>query len=319
MSALTSAVPGLSDRGAGEADPGAEARNRLVSLLRRAEPLADAWAEGFTSAWGLDENIRRDARSWSTQTARDLVRHLRAPHASLALVAVAVISAGTANLVATLHLLPTIGAVAAAMLSASGVLVSIFGMQLGVRYARLVAQHRAGIPPFRVQLQHELERRALAALDRRRERLAGPRRPVPRHAFPDLLPVQAQNIAAGWMRHLGELDATVLKPEETEKAGALRPGQAHLISAGYVGRVWSFATQTPDLELAALEDAAKATGKRPLLFSLSGFPDPMIVRANRRGIGLLTYGPENGTLSGHGTHGWRYLQRGLRDTDGRTT
>jgi hypothetical protein len=320
MSVLTSAVPGLADRDAADADRGAGTRNRLVSLLQRAQPLAASWAENYSTAWALDENIRRNARGWSTENAREIVRHLRAPHASLAFASVFVIGVGSVNLITTLLLLPRLGVLTASLLAASGVLVSLLGLQLAARYVGIVAQHRAGIPPFRVQLQKELEREAIAALDRRRERLAGPRRPIPRHAFPEVLPVQAQNIAAGWMRHLGEFDATVLKPDEiSQKAPALQPGQAHVVSSGYIGRVWSFTAETPELELGALEEAAAATGKRPLLFSLSGFPEPVIARANRRGIGLLTYGPWDGTLVASGSHGERYLQRGLRDTDGMAT
>ena len=319
MSVLTTALPGF-DRGEPAIDLGTATRNRLVSVLQRAEPLAAAWAEKYATAWGLDENIRRDTRAWSAATAQEVVRHLRAPHASLAVWSVLVIGVGSANLITTLLLLPAVGALAASLLAPSGVLVSLFGMQLAVRYVGIVVQHRAGIPPFRRQLQHELERHATAALDRRRERLAGPRRPIPKHAFAELLPVHAQNIAAGWMRHLGELDATVLKAEEThEKAPALQPEQAHLISSGYVGRVWSFSAETPELELGALEDAAAATGKRPLLFSLSDFPEPVIARANRRGIGLLAFAPWNGTVAARGADGERYLRRGLRDADGITT
>jgi hypothetical protein len=318
MSLLTSAVPGLLDKGEEPSHLNAETRNRLAALLVRAEPLAAAWVRKYSTAWALDENIRRDVRAWSALAALETVRHLRAPGASLATLAVAVISAGTANLVTTLLLIPTVGALAGALLAASGVLVSLLGMQLATRYAGIIAQHRAAIPPFRVQLQEELERQAITALDRRRDRLAGPRRPIPKHAFPELLPGNAQNLAAAWMRHLGELDATVLRPEETvEKAPSLLPEQAHLISSGYIGRVWSFTAETPDLELGTLEDAARATGKRPLLFSLSGFPEPVIVRANSHGVGLLTFEPWNGTLAGHGTYGDRYLRRGLRDVDGR--
>jgi hypothetical protein len=320
MSSLTSVLPGMSNRGADQPHAGGDARNRLVELLQRAEPLAVTWAERYTTAWALDDNIRRDARAWSVETARETVRHLRTPGASLALGSAAVLAAGSANLITTLLLLPTIGALTAGALAASGVLVSLLGMQRAARYVGVVAQHRAGIPPFRAQLQQQLERSALVALDRRRERLAGPRRPIPRHAFPELLPVQALNLAAGWMRHLGELDATVLRPEETrEVAPGLQAEQAHLISSGYIGRVWSFTAETPELELAMLEEAAAATGKRPLLFSLSGFPDAMVTRANRRGVGLVTYGPWNGTLVGHGNHGQRWLRRGLRDTSGMTT
>jgi hypothetical protein len=318
MSVLISAVPGLSGRAAAS-DLAAETQARLQSLLQRAEPLGAAWAAKYTTAWALDQHIRGHARAWSAATAKDIVRHLRAPHPSLAYLAGTVLSLASANLITTLLLLPSVGVLAAALLAAPGVLISVLGMQLAARYIGIVAQHRAGIPPMRDRLQRELERHAIAALDRRRERLAGPRRPIPRHTFPELLPAHAQNIAAGWMRHLGELDATVLRPDEaSEKAPALHPEQAHLISSGYVGRVWSFAAETPDLELAALEKAARATGKRPLLFSLSGFPQAVVIRANRLGIGLLTYGPWSGTLGGHGTIGERYLRRGLRDTDGMT-
>jgi hypothetical protein len=320
MSAITGALLGFHDRDTSERERDRESRVRFEALLQRAEPLASAWAAKYDTAWALEENIRRDARAWSVDIARDTVRHLRAPHGSLALVAIVVVAIGSANLVATLLLLPRIGAVAAVVLAASGMLVSLFGMQLAGRYVGIVAQHRAGIPPFRVQLQRELERQAVAALDRRRERLAGPRRPIPRHAFSELLPAQAQNIAAGWMRHLGELDATVMRPEETaEQAPALMPEQAHLISSGYVGRVWSFVAETPELELRMLEDAAAATGKRPLLFSLSGFPAAVVARANRRGIALLTYGPWNGTLVAEGGYGGRCLTRGLRDAAGMAT
>jgi hypothetical protein len=321
MSLLTTVVPGLGDKDADAGrSTGAETPNRLAALLERAEPLGTKWAEKYDTAWALEENIRRDARAWSAETARETVRHLRSPQPSLAVMAGAVIGVGTANLVTTVLVLERVGVAAAAVLAAAGVLVSLIGMQLAARYIGIVAQHRAGIPPFRLRLQQELERQANAALDRRRERIAGPRRPIPRHAFSDLLPLQAHNIAAGWMRHLGELDATVLKPDETsDKAPMLLAEQAHLISSGYVGRVWSFAAETPELELALLEDAATATGKRPLLFSLCGFSDAVIARANRRGIGLLTYGPWNGTLVAHGTHGDRYLRRGLRDADGMTT
>lgn len=314
MSALLGA-PALTGRTTSASDAATQTRNRLVALLSQAEPLAASWAAKYTAAWALDENIRRDVRGWSAETTRDIVRRLPVPRASLALGSALVLVAGSANLLTAMMLLPGLGAVAASLLTASGVLVSLYGMLLATRFLRVVAGHRAGIPPFRARLQQELERRAIEAIERRRETLAGPRRPVPRHAFPELLPAQAQNLAAGWMRHLGELDAAVVKPADTTGA-ALRPELAQLVSAGYVGRVWSFAAETPELEFEALEEAAAATGKRALLFSLSGFPAPMIARANKRGIGLFTYGPWDGTLIAHGMRGERCLRRGLRDTDG---
>ena len=320
MSALTDTLPGMSALRASGTDRDQESSQRLEALLRRAEPLAIAWAEQYDTAWALEENIARDASAWSVQTAREVVRHVRTPHASLALTSAIVLAVATGNLATTFVLIPQLDVPAAALLAAPALVLSALGMQLAVRYAGIVAQHRAGIPPFRARLQDELRRQALAAVDRRRERLAGPRRPIPRHAFSELLPVQAQQLAAGWMRHLGELDATVLRPDETsDKAPALLPEQAHVISSGYVARAWAFAAETPELELTTLEDAAAASGKRPLLFSLSGFPAPMVVRANRRGIALFTYSPWSGTLVAQGTQGERHLARGLRDAGGMTT
>jgi hypothetical protein len=293
---------------------------RLSRLLERAEPLGAQWAAKYNTAWALEDNVRRDAKAWSAAAAREVVRHLRTPYAALALGALTVLTVGAANLVTTALLIPQLGAVAGGLIAASGVLVTWFGAQLALRYAGLVLQFRAGIPPLRAKLQLELERHAIAALDRRRERLAGPRRPIPRHAFPDLLPVQAQNIAAGWMRHLGELDATVLKPgDSVERMPALEPEQVHIVSSSYIARAWSFAAETPELELAALEEAVAVTGKRPLLFSLSDFPAELVTRANQRSIALFTYRPWSGTLVGRGTAGERYLRRGLRDADGTPT
>ncbi|MFC0680975.1 hypothetical protein ACFFGH_24360 [Lysobacter korlensis] len=320
MSAVIETMPGQRVRNPRDAERREESQARLEALLERAEPLANTWAERYDWAWAIEAGIARDAKVWSVETAHDIVRHVRTPYASLAVASAAALATGTGNLVMTLLLMPQLGMPAASLLAAPGVVVSGFGVKLAVRYAGMVAQHRAGIPPFRLRLQAELHRHAVAAIDRRRERLAGPRRPIPRHTFPDLLPVQAQNVAAGWMRHLGELDATVLRPAGTfDLAPALPAEQAHVLSSGYVARVWAFTAETPDVELGMLEDAAKATGKRPLLFSLSGFPEPVVVRANRRGIALFTYSPWRGTLVARSAQAERCLARGLRGASGFAT
>jgi hypothetical protein len=317
MSSVAGALRGTRAREAGSADRSAKGEDRSDALLCRAEPLAAAWAEQYDTAWAIDAQIARDAAAWSTDTAGDLLRRLRAPNAQLAVRSSLLLVGGTGMLWTVLLLLPQLGAPAASLLAAPGVVVSALGMRLAVRCAAGAAQLRAAIPPLRPRLQAELLRHALAAVDRRRDRLAGPRRPVPRHAFSDLLPVHTQNIAAAWMRHLGELDATVVRPSDSQETTPARLlEQPHVRSSGYVARVWSSAAETPELELGLLEDAAGASGTTPLLFSLSGFPPRMIAHANRRGIALFTYSPWTGTLSAHGAAAERCLRRGLRDAGG---
>jgi hypothetical protein len=290
---------------------GVERQERLpydrTELRRRTGQLGERWALQYKFLWALQEAIEKDAAAWSSKSAGELVRGISTPHRILAIAGLGTITLGLENVIASLVTAADLGLLNVALLAPAGLVMTAFGLEMLDRYVKLRRRHRARMGVLREELRRELERHALAAVDLRRERIAGPRRPVPRHPFEDLLPVQAEHIVARWMRHLGELD-TKDAYEELENV--------HVHSSRYVARVWPRTSGTPEKELSVLEAAALKSDRKPLLFSLGSFSAPMIARANRTGVALFAYQPWAAKIAARNIVAERYLARGLRDTEG---
>jgi hypothetical protein len=293
---------------------GMERQERLPydreEMRRRTSQLGERWASQYKSLWALQEAIEKDAAAWSSKSAGELIRGISTPHRILAIAGLGMIALGLENLIASFATASDMGLLHVALLAPAGLVLTAFGLEMLDRYVKLRRRHRARMGVLREELRQELERYALAAVDRRRERIAGPRRPVPRHLFEDLLPVQAERIVAGWMRHLGELDTRDADEQH---------GNVHVYSSQYIARVWPRTSATPEEELSLLESAALESDRKPLLFSLGSFSAPMIARANRTGVGLFGYQPWAAKISARNVVAERYLARGLRDTDGMST
>jgi hypothetical protein len=290
---------------------GAEQQQRLPydreALRRRSAQLGERWADQYKWLWALQEAIENDAAVWSSKSAGELVRGISTPHRILVISGAGTIALGLENVIASVVTAPDLGVLNVALLAPAGLLLTMFGLEMLDRYLKLRRRHRARMGVLREELCGELKRGALAAVDRRRERIAGPRRPVPRHPFDDLLPVHAEQIAAGWMRHLGELDARDAEEQDDD---------VHVCSSRYVARVWPRTSATPEKDLLLLESAARKSNRRPLLFSLGNFSAPMIARANRTDVGLFAYQPWAAKITARNAVAEGYMSKGLRDTDG---
>lgn len=139
---------------------------------------------------------------------------------------------------------------------------------------------------------------------------ANPLRPIVRAPEPrprGVTPMEAEALAAQWMRLLGVVDA-----EPRRHSG---DGGVDVVSTTYIAQVKNLAptASVPVAQIRELAGVAAHDGRRALFFSSGGYSTGGIEFANRAGITLFVYDAVRGTLLGTNELGRVAVARGLSE------
>ncbi len=132
------------------------------------------------------------------------------------------------------------------------------------------------------------------------ERQAALRRPQPTF---DCTHQEAEVLAARWMKHLGESDASVSQ--------ATRDGGADVESGRFVAEVKHQSKPVGPVPVRAIVGVAYSKRKVPVFFSLNGYTRDATEFGREAGALLFEYDPERGTLQGATALSRKAIREGL--------
>jgi hypothetical protein len=113
----------------------------------------------------------------------------------------------------------------------------------------------------------------------------------------------AEHLVAGWMKHLGELDAEVTT--------FTNDGGIDVHSLHYIAQVKNYAGAVGVAEVREFAGVTSTDGRAPLFFTSGGFASGALEFAERSGIACFRYDAIEGTLSAANARADEYLATGL--------
>ncbi|MBW1639564.1 restriction endonuclease [Microbacterium resistens] len=113
----------------------------------------------------------------------------------------------------------------------------------------------------------------------------------------------AEEFVAGWMRHLGESDATVTQ--------YTNDGGIDVTSRNYIAQVKNYRGSVPVAEIRDMVGVASLGPRKALFFTSGTYPSGAVEFAEKAGMALFIYDATAGTLRGANALGEEYMRTGL--------